>query len=194
VSKRHITFLGEEFGPGYYLLSIRLAENRHLQFGRFNQGGAVFLPKGDYLYIGSARSPKGSSSLSPRLMRHLTRCQDKHPHALRELLLAEFINARIPAKVPAEKRCRWHIDYLLEDPHAEVTGVITLSSAADLEQLIAEKLAALPETHIPAAGLGASDHPGGTHLFHVQANHDWWNNLPELILEIANTDDGLTKI
>lgn len=194
MSKKHITLLGEDFGSGSYLLIIHLAENQHLKFGRFNKGGAVFLPKGNYVYIGSARGQKGTSSLSARLMRHLTRCQGKYPQALRELLLAEFKNAGIPAKVPVRKQCRWHIDYLLEIPQAEVTGVITLRSRADLEHQIAEKLATLPETHIPARGLGASDHPGGTHLLHVQADTNWWNNLPDLIVEISNPDDGLAKI
>jgi Uri superfamily endonuclease len=194
VSKRRISLLGEEFDSGCYLLIIHLAEDRHLKFGCFNKGGAVFLPKGKYLYIGSAQGKKGASSLSARLMRHLTRCQGKHPHALRKLLLTEIINVGIPAKVPTGKQCRWHIDYLLELPQAEVTGVIAIRSNAHLEQQIADKLAALPETHIPARGLGASDHPGGTHLFHVQADASWWNNLNDLILEIFDPDDGLAKI
>ncbi len=77
------------------------------------------------------------------------------------------------AKVPANKRCHWHIDYLLELPEAEISGVIAIRTRDDLETQLAEDWPALPETTIPARGLGASDHPGSTHLFQLQETADW---------------------
>jgi hypothetical protein len=52
-----------------------------------------------------------------------------------------------------------------------------------LEQSLAQALAAMPETNIFSAGLGASDHPGGTHLFLVRANKAWWEQLSNLLCE-----------
>ena len=98
-------------------------------------------------------------------------------------MLHAVIDAGLPGKVPAKKTPRWHIDYLLDLPHVEITGVIAVRSLLADEKRLANWLAAMPETGIPARGLGASDHPGGTHLFSVQAGREWWENLPTRLLE-----------
>lgn len=189
-----IIILGETISTGCYLLRIQLLQAQKIQFGRYNQSGAHFLPKGDYIYIGSALGNKGASSLGYRLMRHLTRCSGDTPHAIRGECATQLYNAGIQAKVPRNKKCHWHIDYLLEIPQAQVIGIIILRSQADYEKQIAAAFANLPETSTPVPGLGASDHPGNTHLFHITAGADWWSRLPQFILDAAIAGDGLAKI
>lgn len=189
-----ITLLGERIPAGCYLLIIHLAEDQQVRFGCLNKGDAVFLPKGDYLYIGSARGPSGSSSLGARLIRHASRCDPSAPHSIRQKLLARLLDAGIPAKVPDGKKSRWHIDYLLEIPQAEITGVVALRTRDDLEAQLAEELAALPETSIPARGLGASDHPGSSHLLRLAIETDWHQKLISLIYRVTNSGDGIAKI
>ena len=58
-------------GPGTYLLLLRLEEDREIEIGRL---GSLFLPRGYYLYVGSARGPGG---LRARLARHCRR--GEHP-------------------------------------------------------------------------------------------------------------------
>jgi Uri superfamily endonuclease len=191
---KHIILLGEEISTGCYLLRIQMKQDREVRFGRHNKGGASFLPEGEYLYIGSALGQKGASSLGHRLMRHLTRCGDAPPHPLRERLFDQLVNAGLATKVPELKKCHWHIDYLLEIPEAEVSGILILRSRKNHEKAIARALESLPETSIPVPGLGASDHPGGTHLFALHADEVWWDRLPEFLPGIADLDDGMAKI
>ena len=189
-----IHLLGDSTPAGCYLLIIRLKAAKKLRFGRFNQGDAVFLPDGSYIYVGSARGERGSSSLGARLMRHATRCDPAHPQAIRESLQTQLLDADMHAKVPANKRCHWHIDYLLELPEAEISGVIAIRTRDDLEAQLARRLAALPETSIPARGLGASDHPGSTHLFQLQETADWQEKVSALCEVLLNPGDGMAKI
>ena len=147
----------------------------------FKQGQEICLKSGIYLYAGSARAEQGASSLGSRLLRHATRSGDMPQHAIRKRLHHALIDAGLPAKVPARKTPHWHIDYLLDLPQADLCGVIAVRSPQVDEVTLADALAAMPETSIPARGLGASDHPGGTHLFRVQARRTWWENLPKLL-------------
>lgn len=179
-----IQILGGGSNGGCYLLAIRLNGGQNLRFGMFNQGQEMCLNAGNYLYVGSARAGQGASSLGYRLLRHATRSADAPPHAIRERLHHAIKDAGLPGKVPAKKTCRWHIDYLLDLPHAEIAGVIAARSVSADEKRLAGLLAALPETVIPARGLGASDHPGGTHLLLVRAGKEWWANLPKLLSEL----------
>ena len=180
----NIQILGSGTNGGCYLLAIRLNGDQNLRFGMFNHGQEICLNAGEYLYIGSARGEQGASSLGYRLLRHATRSGDARPHAIRNRLLHAIKDAGLPAKVPAQKTCRWHIDYLLDLSQAEITGVTAARSRQADEKRLAELLAAMPETGIPAPGLGASDHPGGTHLLSVKAASKWWLNLPQLLREL----------
>ena len=179
---------------GCYIISIHLGTGLKNSFGRYNHGDAVFLPAGGYLYVGSARGEKGSSSLGARLMRHATRTDPARPHAIREELLSQLQNAGITAKVPAKKQLHWHIDYLLDLPEAEINGMILLRTRQDREARLAEMLAALPQTSFPAPGLGASDHRGNTHLFYLQEQGDWPDRMTEISMGLLNPDDGMAKI
>jgi hypothetical protein len=83
-----IVAIGEDVQCGTYILRIELSEESTLRFGRFKQGKFITLLAGEYLYLGSALSTKGSTSLARRLIRHATRSRDKPPHRIR----AEMIN------------------------------------------------------------------------------------------------------
>lgn len=78
-----IHIIGDDSQAGTYILGIRLKENTTLQFGRFKKGKRISLPTSDYVYVGSALSEKGATSLARRLIRHATRSGDKPPHAIR---------------------------------------------------------------------------------------------------------------
>ena len=86
----NIRIIGDDSQAGTYVLRIRLKENTTLQFGRFKKGKLISLPIGDYIYVGSALSEKGATSLARRLIRHATRSGDKPPHVIREKMMNQF--------------------------------------------------------------------------------------------------------
>lgn len=58
--------------------------------------------------------------------------------------------SRIRRHLATEKRLRWHIDYLLADPHVHVTGVVTSTRGeCDWNQSV--------KGSVPVPGFGASD-------------------------------------
>ena len=174
---------GEAESCGAYLLGIELLKPCRLAFGRHNQGIPIGLPAGRYLYIGSAHGQKGSSALPARLLRHTCRSAAKPSHVVQPFLAQALQAAGMPARIPAQKTIRWHIDYLLDEPAAEIFAIFAHRTSRQIEQSLAETLAALPETQILSKGLGASDHPGGTHLLWVQADNNWWNQLPNILAQ-----------
>ncbi|MFQ5682357.1 MAG: DUF123 domain-containing protein [Candidatus Binatia bacterium] len=88
--------------------------------------------------LGSAPFPKGAylytgsalNSLSARLSRHLRK---------------------------KDKRCHWHIDYLLKHREAQIINVLVYPSAAREECHRNQQIAALPGAQIILKGFGASD-------------------------------------
>jgi Uri superfamily endonuclease len=85
------------------------------------------------------------------------------PHAIRDELAARWQ----AASGAPPRRLRWHIDYLLDERDAELIGVWGWRTAEPLESTLAGWLAAQPGVVPLAAGLGASDDPGRTHLLRV---------------------------
>ena len=181
VSSLPVVIIGDSGNAGCYLLLIQLKRDQEVRFGRFSGGRAVHLTKGFYLYIGSAKGKQGASSLGYRLMRHATRSGKKLPHRIRKQLHVLLQNAEVVVKVPSGKRLHWHIDHLLDMPDAEIQGVVAVRDPAIDEKLLAEKLIEFPETSIPAKGLGAGDHPRGTHLLQVENAVSVWLLLPDWI-------------
>jgi Uri superfamily endonuclease len=175
-----VFLLGKSLPGGVYLLGIQLARQSQIVFGRHNQGKPIPMPEGSYLYIGSAYGQKGSSTLAARLMRHTCRSSGKPPHHIQLDLLKRLQAAGLLARVPKRKTPHWHIDYLLEEEQAQIFTILAYRTNRHLEQKIAATLAAMPETVILSPGLGASDHPGGTHLLMVRAADSWWQKLPDL--------------
>lgn len=186
--------LGTTGNAGFYLLLIRLKLDHEIQFGRYEGGRTQFLPRGFYLYIGSALAQKGASSLGYRLIRHTTRTSGKSPHMIQKMLHVSLQDAGILSKVPTEKRLHWHIDYLLDLDTAEIQAVMVVRNDTPDEKMIAQKISAMPGITIPAKGLGAGDNPGGTHLLGVAKPDIIWSQIIDWITKQTNSDDGKPKI
>ena len=176
-----VSLQGEAENRGVYLLGIELRQPCELVFGRHKQGALIDVPAGKYLYIGSAHGQKGSSTLPARLLRHTCRSETKPAHAIQPRLYQELTDAGLTAKIPPRKTVHWHIDYLLDETAAEIFTILAHRTARRIEQTLADTLAAQPETGILSEGLGASDHPGGTHLLQVNASRQWWAALTKFV-------------
>ena len=176
-----ITILGDIHPCGVYLLAIQLTEDEELAFGEFQHGEKICFPEGTYLYVGSAYGQHRSSSLGYRLLRHASRSGSGIPHLIRPELEKELNIAGLLGSIPKRKTIHWHIDYLLDLPTAEIRGVVALRTKWQIEDEVGDRVAAEDETLILAPGLGASDYPGKTHIFFVDADIQWWSHLPELL-------------
>jgi len=176
-----ITILGDPYPCGVYLLAVQLTEDEAVAFGEFQHGKKITLPEGTYLYVGSAYGEHRSSSLGYRLLRHASRSGSGIPHLIRPELEKALNTAGLLGSIPKRKTLHWHIDYLLDLPTAEIRGIVALRTKWQIESEVGDRVAAEDETLILAPGLGASDYPGKTHLFFVDADIKWWSNLPELL-------------
>lgn len=174
-----IKILGEDGPGGVYLLRIHLAKAVNLAFGRFRGGEKLLLEAGEYLYIGSAHGRRGAGTLANRLLRHATRSEPLPPHQIRRHLYSALVDQGLSGKLPTQKTLRWHIDYLLDLPESEVISVIAMRTTRKLEKSLAARLEADPATHPVAPGLGASDHPGHSHLLHFNGDKDWWHQAAD---------------
>lgn len=164
-----IEIRGDQYQTGVYLLGIRVRHDLEVTFGRFRGGQSIDVPAGIYLYAGSARGRSGATSLAGRLLRHASRGDPSLPHAIRDDLVSRFraVGLVPPANLPADKQLHWHIDYLLDDPAAELIAVFAIRTTADLEPALANRLASRPDILPLAKGLGASDRRGRTHLMRL---------------------------
>lgn len=173
----NIIFIGDNSQAGTYILRIRLQEDTKLQFGRFQKGKLISLPAGDYTYVGSALSRKGSTSLARRLVRHATRSKDKPSHLIREHMLKQFREYGLgpPDPIPKNgKRLYWNVDFMLDLELVEIVKVIVIRSSERLESLLAKFLEDNTETEIIEKGLGANDSPGNTHILRLYGDDAWW--------------------
>ena len=180
----NIVITGDDSQAGTYVLRIRLKENTTLQFGRFKKGKRISLPIGDYVYIGSALSEKGATSLARRLIRHATRTGDKSPHAIREKMINRFIECGLgpPDPLPKHgKTLHWNVDFLLDLPSAELVNIFAIRSAERLENGLAKRLEQDPHTEIIERGLGANDTPGNTHLLRIREDRTGWASLTDKV-------------
>lgn len=167
-----LLLLGEEGPAGVYLLRLHVTRPLALALGRLQQGRLFCLAPGPYLYVGSALGRSGSASLGRRLLRHATRSSGP-VHPLQRRLRRAF-----PAVAPpAQKRLHWHVDYLLEQPAAQLTGALALRTARPLEAALAAWLIGRPGIHVPVAGAGASDATASAHLLAVTPFPGWWAHL-----------------
>lgn len=186
-----ITFIGKPCVQGAYLLRLHLATSLAVTFGRFHGGRPIAMAAGDYFYIGSALGQRGATSLAGRLLRHTTRSGDLPPHTIRPVLRVCFQEQGLmPAgsvAPPPTKRLFWHIDYLVDRVEAEISQIFIIPTADRVEPAIAQVLAADPVVTTVAPGLGASDDPHATHLLRVDAQAEWWHNLPQQLAHVAAT-------
>ena len=179
-----ILIIGNDSQAGTYILRIRLKENATLKFGRFKKGKLISLPAGDYVYVGSALSEKGSTSLARRLIRHATRSNHKSPHPIREKMINRFSECGLGPRdlLPKHgKTLHWNIDFLLDLQSAELVNIFAIRSTERLENRIAKRLEQDPHTEIIEPGLGANDAPGATHLLRVREDRMWWASLADKV-------------
>jgi Uri superfamily endonuclease len=174
-----ITISGDPLPCGVYLVAIQLSDDYQLAFGEFQHGKKINLPQGTYLYVGSAFGQHRSSSLGYRLLRHASRSGSAIPHLIRPELQRSLDAVGLLGSIPKRKTPHWHIDYLIDLPTAEIHGIAVLRTNRQVESELGDRLAQQPETLILAQGLGASDYPGKTHLFFVDADAKWWSKLPD---------------
>lgn len=182
-----IVIIGNDSQAGTYLLRIHLKENITLKFGRFKKGKLISLPTGDYVYIGSALSEKGATSLARRLIRHATRTGDKLPHPIREKMINRFIECGLGPRdlLPKHgKTLHWNIDFLLDLQSAELVNIFAIRSTERLENRFAKRLERDPHTEIIERGLGANDAPGATHLLRIRENRMWWASLTDKVKSV----------
>ena len=188
-NQSELTFIGEKYIQGIYLLHIHVAAPITVTFGRFQGGRPMPIRPGAYLYIGSALGQRGATSLAGRLLRHATRSDGRPPHAIRTPLTAQLQEMGLitppKAVTPPSKRCFWHIDYLLDQLAAEITQIVALRTPQRLEAQLARRLAHDPAVAPLVPGLGASDDPNATHLLRVDAATSWWQHLPTLLRELS---------
>jgi Uri superfamily endonuclease len=166
-----IVIRGDGGQSGVYLLAIRVAQDLDLSFGRFQGGRPIHVPAGLVIYAGSARGRGGATALAGRLLRHATRSGSRPAHGLRGELTARFTAAGLVNTTLSPKTLRWHIDYLLDEPAAELVGVFAIRTGDDLESVLVERLIARPDIISFPPGLGASDKHGYSHLMRLETNH-----------------------
>lgn len=185
---------GNQGVQGVYLLELELSQTLTLAFGRFQRGQHFILPAGAYLYVGSALGQRGATTLAGRLLRHATRTMKQPPHLIRPALQTALQQVGIEVRLPQQKRCHWHVDYLLDQPAAHLTQIYALRTAQGLEATIALHLQADPATRLVAAGLGASDHPHATHLFQLDlpaaAQAAWRQTLVDKLQRLLVSSKG----
>jgi Uri superfamily endonuclease len=179
-----VVILGEDVPGGVYLLRIRLETDCEVAFGRFRGGEALPLRAGEYVYIGSAHGARGAAAMANRLLRHATRSAG-NPHRIREELALILSEAGLVGKLPSKKTVRWHIDYLLEQPEVEIIGVLAFRTTEKIEKRLAESLEADDHTTPITPGLGASDHPGHSHLLRFEGGDRFWSECAVKYSRIA---------
>ncbi len=185
----NIVIIGGESQAGTYVLRIHLIEDTTLRFGRFKRGKLISLPAGEYCYVGSALSEKGSTSLARRLIRHATRSGGQAPHRIRDEMMRRCVECGMGNGYLLPKHGKtlfWNIDFLLDLGSAEIAGVYAVRSGKRLESRLAQQLERDSHTEVIERGLGANDVPGNTHLLLVRAEEPWWESLA---VQIANIEE-----
>ncbi|MDH5645715.1 MAG: DUF123 domain-containing protein [Candidatus Heimdallarchaeota archaeon] len=173
----NIISLGEKYSCGTYILKINIFQDKKVVFGRFDQGKEQYLTKGEYIYIGSALSNKGATSLGNRLQRHTLRSSHQ-PHQINNELTSFFDELHINyTKNPSPKKLRWNIDYLLELVESEINKILFIRSSTRYESIWSNYIENLTYISVLQRGLGASDSKNETHILVWNGEIDNWNYL-----------------
>jgi len=91
--------------------------------------------------------------------------------------------ASLPERRP--KRRHWHIDYLLDEPTAEIRRVVAVRTSRRLEPELAAVVASMAGATPFAPGLGAADARGRTHLWATPGTELWWQLLESSVSDVA---------
>ena len=187
VSSDGMTFIGHNLPCGIYVLRIRVTTDLDLAFGRFKKGKVIHIPKGYYLYIGSAMGKNGSSSLARRLVRHATRSGDQTPHKIRSQMLEFFPTIQLgigDLRPLRPKKLFWNIDHLLDREKVEMDALVSLRIEDKVEGKIGQFLELRSDTKIIEKGLGANDIAGNTHLLQLVDGVQNWPLLVDSLIQI----------
>lgn len=76
-----------------------------------------------------------------------------------------------------EKKLHWHVDYLLDQPFADLKRLIGVCRIWNPEIIIGKILMEDLNTSVIEEGLGASDVSGNTHLLLFDGSEGWWQSL-----------------
>ena len=188
VENQNIVIIGGESQAGTYILRIGLRADTTLRFGRFKRGKLISLPAGEYAYVGSALSEKGSTSLARRLIRHATRSEGQRPHRIREGMMRRFVECGLGNGNLLPKRGKtlfWNIDFLLDLGSAEIVNLYAIRSSERLESRLAKQLERDSHTEVIERGLGANDVPGNTHVLRVRADEPWWASIAAQLANVG---------
>ena len=117
---------------GIYTLIIFLAEKKVIRTRKKN----FTVPRGLYVYVGSAMGPY-AKSLEKRILRHLRK----------------------------RKTSFWHVDYLLKKKTAGIKAILYSPSKKKLECSLASQFEKTQDIWIPIDGFGCSDCKCHGHLF-----------------------------
>ncbi|MHA2251741.1 MAG: GIY-YIG nuclease family protein [Candidatus Kariarchaeaceae archaeon] len=176
-----VTILGSSDQSGTYVLRIVVKKNMKLNFGRFKGGNKIEVPKGTYVYTGSAMG-RGSSSLFHRILRHFSRSGNKPPHEKLKEIDDEFNYQGIGSDKltkPLKKTLYWNIDFLLDQIDVQIEHLIIIRTTTPIERKVAQFLENDSQTSILVKGIGANDSPGNTHLLRANESINWWKKLPK---------------
>lgn len=173
---------------GTYALHIAISEPITIPIGRLHRGRPIYFPAGHYLYVGSALGAANSLALPRRLVRHAARSAGQQPHPVYLALLDHFAAEGLDAShlpLRAGKRLHWNIDHLLDHTAATLVQVFYIRSPHPLERVLVAHLEQDVETGIVAAGFGAQDHRGHTHLFAIPAGDAWLERWHRTVVTLA---------
>jgi Uri superfamily endonuclease len=182
------TIFGDNYPRGSYILFLKVSKPIRLSFGKFQGGRLLDVPKGEYLYIGSALgSGKADKPLAQRLVRHASRSGNNKPQPIQKTLrlLFEPEASCKKAGTTLHKKMHWHIDYLLDCPETEITHIVVVQSPLRLEPLLCNFISSLDTVEPLAKRLGAQDTKNSTHLLKIADSEQLLliikNKIPELI-------------
>ena len=185
-----LRLIGRQSTSGTYLLRMQVNEPLRLVFGRFKRGKLIAVMPGEHIYIGSALATSGATCLARRLVRHATRTGNQPPHAIRDTMVTTFTHVGLACgdlRPRNGKRLRWNIDHLLDQSSVELVGAFLIRSPLRLEAQVGKALENDPATIVFERGLGANDIKGNTHLLRVDADEEWWQQLPRKLRWLLNS-------
>jgi Uri superfamily endonuclease len=128
--------------------------------------GMALFKKGMYIYVGSATGI-GSTSLEGRIERHKKK----------------------------NKRCHWHIDYLLNMKESAIKYIIYTIAGSNLECNMAKSIEKCLKIEYPVRNFGSSDCSCIAHLFRVKkkAENNILYKLKKIFLELGS-DPKIIKL
>lgn len=122
---------------GTYIIVIHLLENSKIKIGSL---GEIDFVKGYYLYIGSAKGNRGSTTLINRVKRHVSK--------------------------PKNKKIFWHIENLITNKKSVITHIYLIPSLKWLECIIAKEMSEISDNFIK--DFGSTDCECPSHLYYFQ--------------------------